>query len=355
MKKQLIKGTVQKVGRKWIKVVQEGRNEKYPENLLINELTSNLKIGDSFELLVNTECEEQYRGGYKFTHTAITEEGEKEREVEKWWRFVQNAYTENRMYENGIEKLHELGCTKYDEEINNMRKNIEILKAIYWIRKNFNEEGRLYQKGVDTLKKQNCTEYDNEINEIKAHLAGNKQEVNNMYTTLVEEAQYSDATNYKKGSIIKKNGKVYKVVSCIFYAEKEQFYPFDAYVLKVIDITEKEVETDINKETKRDIINSIEQTIIDNNILKENVDMPCSKETIIDTFNIYGGGNKLIIDNDNFIWYIINNGSDADNWEVNNIATQGAGAYGYKCSTSLVLKLLNKYKELEGGVINDFI
>ena len=61
MKTQKISGKVLKRGRKWLKVVQNGHNEKYPENLLINALTDNLKAGDRFEgIIVETVRELQY-------------------------------------------------------------------------------------------------------------------------------------------------------------------------------------------------------------------------------------------------------------------------------------------------------
>lgn len=97
---EYISGKVVNVGRKWIKIVQNGRNEKYPENLLISELTDSFRVGDTFKnLLVETEREEGYRGIYKYTHIATTEEKLKQKEIDRWWGYVKNTYEkENRIY-----------------------------------------------------------------------------------------------------------------------------------------------------------------------------------------------------------------------------------------------------------------
>lgn len=50
-------------------------------------------------------------------------------------------------------------------------------------------------------------------------------------------------------------------------------------------------------------------------------------ENLLDTMNVYGGGEMFVID-DQWIWHVQNNGGDGDNWGVNNIRTGGAGAIG---------------------------
>jgi|GEM_PF-5734615 len=52
-------------------------------------------------------------------------------------------------------------------------------------------------------------------------------------------------------------------------------------------------------------------------------------ETLLDTMDAYGGGEKFIIESD-YIWYIQNNGADGANWSWNNIETWGAGAIGWR-------------------------
>lgn len=65
-------------------------------------------------------------------------------------------------------------------------------------------------------------------------------------------------------------------------------------------------------------------------------------------FNIYGGGQKYVIDKKgNKIWFIRNNGGDGDNWGYNNVRTGGAGAIGvYVEYTEELESLIKKYIEL---------
>lgn len=50
-----------------------------------------------------------------------------------------------------------------------------------------------------------------------------------------------------------------------------------------------------------------------------------------DGFNIYGGGEEILIDADGrHIWRVKNNGMDGDDWSRNNVRTGGAGAIGYR-------------------------
>ena len=51
-------------------------------------------------------------------------------------------------------------------------------------------------------------------------------------------------------------------------------------------------------------------------------------DVVVDTFNIYGGGERIIIGDDK-IWYVQNNGADGDDWSRNNVRTGGAGAIGW--------------------------
>lgn len=57
-------------------------------------------------------------------------------------------------------------------------------------------------------------------------------------------------------------------------------------------------------------------------------EQPKYAEVLFGTFDIYGGGERYVID-DERIWYIRNNGMDGDSWDNNNIRTGGAGAIGW--------------------------
>lgn len=68
-------------------------------------------------------------------------------------------------------------------------------------------------------------------------------------------------------------------------------------------------------------------------------------DVILDTQNIYGGGDWFVIGTD-AIWYCENNGMDGDNWSYNNVRTGGAGAIGWRMDydkqVEFILRLLAK-------------
>lgn len=49
----------------------------------------------------------------------------------------------------------------------------------------------------------------------------------------------------------------------------------------------------------------------------------------IDTETVYGGGDWFVI-GEQWIWYVLNNGRDGDDWSLNNVRTGGAGAIGWR-------------------------
>ncbi len=52
-------------------------------------------------------------------------------------------------------------------------------------------------------------------------------------------------------------------------------------------------------------------------------------EKVSDRQNIYGCGDWFVI-GEKYIWYVLNNGSDGDDWSFNNVRTGGAGAIGWR-------------------------
>lgn len=361
MKVQKISGKVIKKGRKWLKIVQEGRNEDYPEDLLINQLTENLKEGDTFkDLSVETVCTKQYRGGYKFTHTATSEEILKQAEISKWWGYVQKTYKEDhRIYHNGVSKLHALGCHEHDNEIAEMTKEVEVSNAISWIRHNFKENNYIYEKGIATLGKYGITEYDDEISEMYRKIEEQKEIEERKYIHWNERAfSYKGISNrIEKGTIVIRNDDAVKVISSHYCDSESAGYPWNIYEYKGIIVTEtdegqkaiaehkaKQEKERAEMQLKRDreaLIETLKIKIKENDTLHHaETGMP-SGDTIYDTMNIYGGGSCIIV-TQTHVWYVINNGGDGDDWSFNHITTGGAGAYGYKCDIDLVADIIKK-------------
>lgn len=57
--------------------------------------------------------------------------------------------------------------------------------------------------------------------------------------------------------------------------------------------------------------------------------MSVDGERLLDTQNIYGGGDWWVVQPD-AIWYVQNNGTDGGDWDNNNVRTGGAGAIGWR-------------------------
>jgi len=99
----------------------------------------------------------------------------------------------------------------------------------------------------------------------------------------------------------------------------------------------------VEKELKR-IRNQTEQTIRDQGVRP--ADEQPQGQVVLDTRNIYGGGDWFVIDQD-AIWYCQNNGMDGDNWSYNNVRTGGAGAIGWK--TPMDESVRNTLQQLHNG------
>ncbi len=55
----------------------------------------------------------------------------------------------------------------------------------------------------------------------------------------------------------------------------------------------------------------------------------------------YGGGEWVVIEpGEHYMWYVINNGADGDDWSSNNVSTGGAGAIGYRLPYTEEVKVL---------------
>ena len=79
------------------------------------------------------------------------------------------------------------------------------------------------------------------------------------------------------------------------------------------------------KEAREKKIYEIENKVKKAENYAQNVDpKDLEGEVLLDTFNIYGGGERIIA-NDRWLWYIQNNGGDGDNWSMTNVY----GSAGY--------------------------
>lgn len=149
---------------------------------------------------------------------------------------------------------------------------------------------------------------------------------------------------YKVGQIIKtKNGFV-KVISTNkrYYSEDGMSFGVGdesgyVYSARVVQATEEESKPIIESDKKdalkigaKERLNTIKKFIVDKDNLSPVINSEPEGETYLNTFNIYGAGNKWLITKDH-IWYIRNNGMDGDNWGSTNIGNPGySGSIGWR-------------------------
>ncbi len=120
------------------------------------------------------------------------------------------------------------------------------------------------------------------------------------------------------------------------------------YIAECREATKEEAENIIKKELKiaetkkaKNELKEIKNYIQQNGERPKGWHAPEGK-SMFNTQNIYGSGDWFIID-ENYIWYIMNNGMDGDNWSLNNIKTGGAGAIGWRIKKDIkIVKKLEK-------------
>ena len=93
---------------------------------------------------------------------------------------------------------------------------------------------------------------------------------------------------------------------------------------------------------KQDARNSLRDLSCARKYYAEGKHDPHGEKIYIDKNSLaYGGGSWVIIEpNEDFFWYIQNNGADGDDWSHNNITTNGAGAIGYRVPLTVEARIL---------------
>lgn len=313
---------IKKVARKWATAIVKGKYSTYDVQILVSELAEigakevglELSVFATFKDLSDRFSKKYQLDGLKIASSEEIEENKKEKkelenkkEIAKYWDYVLEAFEKGYIYKNGVAKLQELGATQELEKVKEMEKKLK-------------EEKEIEKKQEETKKAKEATEYCN----------------------------IPSAERFSVGEIFIKNSNVYQVQKCTY--EKYDGWSFGVcsehwYNLRCTDISNTEKGKEFVAETakkeeeeKQEIeIEKEEKTIRENLIekikkhgAKEKMSFDDIKDftAIYDTLNVYGGGDAIYKKDDTYI-YILNNGRDGDNWELNNFHTGGAGAIAW--------------------------
>lgn len=389
-----------KKGRKWFQA--EEAEKGFKAQIEINELSKDWIEGQVIQF--EGRFEKQISGGYtkvyiypctqeqKEEHKEAVAREKEQKEIEKWLGYVEKNATEY-VYQNGVEKLRGMNLNNKQKArlkaaiqkgtINSSKKRI---RDYFRYIKNSVSEGRWYEKGetvileeLEILKKycEDTTEYEGKLAALKAEYVEIKEQKEiedaKRYFTIQTVSEYK-GDGYKGGEIVRFcDGRLGKVVKVWRYYEEDTlslgylcdggwliFAKCDTYAVteeekKQFEEKERayEEEKELRKrisEKKKEIRNTVNELachIMENGECPEGKGILVDGEILYDTFDIYGAGQRIVI-NGSFVWILRNNGADGDDWSLNNIRTGGAGAIGHKMQVNYTCKVyIEKIKQLK--------
>lgn len=379
------KVTIRKIGRKWMQIeihYPSGYTQK--ANIDKNSLIEHEEGDTTFV----SGCLRVESNGYgkKATLVAADQETVKQGMAQRWWGYFKENAKKGQYYERAVEEMHNLGCYEHDEEIREIRREIFIDR---WIDK-FRSLYRIDvfgEKAVEELHKLNCYDYDEEIARCKKEIDEKKQEKVESkrqeaerrknaekeagITVLALPAYNGFRGRPEKGSYLMRKGIPYKVLSAYYHdcegmsfgAMHEEWYEVKAQDISNTDVGQKMIADEKRRKLQSKMENdcmqaerNLESAIRNsgNRYVGKEIGMnEIPGEVLIDTFNIYGGG-IIIQYTEDTVWLIVNNGSDGDAWDINNIRTGGAGAYGFYVSINTVKDTLQAYKNAKKVYEDEF-
>lgn len=374
--------TVNKIGRKWVHVTIPRSNGYKLEATVDKSSIADCKLDDEMDI---SGCLQREFNGYGVKAILVvmskekveqakqeSEQEAKRKEEQRWWGYFQNRYEQGGYYSRAVEELHKLGCHEHDEEIKRVKKEVEEQRWWGYFQDRY-RQGGYYSRAVEELHKLGCHEHDDEIERCKQQLEEQRmanaeekrrREKEDGIVELRIPAYFGFSGKPEKGSYLMEDGVPYMVLSSYYHNSdgfsfgvlNEQWYSVKAKNISDTETGKKMINDENNKKLRADLKHAYEKACQDleyavrrnGNIYTyegDNIsvdDIP--GETILDTFNVYGGG-IIIRYTEDTVWLIINNGSDGDAWERNNLRTGGAGAYAFRTSLESVKDILQTFLE----------
>ena len=374
--------TVIKIGRKWVHVTIPRSNGYKLEATVDKSSIADCKIYDEMDI---SGCLQREFNGYGTKAILVVMSKEKveqakqeadqeakRKEEQRWWGYFQDRYRQGGYYSRAVEELHKLGCHEHDEEIKRVKKEVEEQRWWGYFQDRF-RQGGYYSRAVEELHKLGCHEHDEEIERCKQQLEEQRmanaeekrrREKEDGIVELRIPAYFGFSGKPEKGSYLMADGVPYMVLSSYYHNSdgfsfgvlNEQWYSVKAKNISDTETGKKMINDENNKKLRADLKHAYEKACRDleyavrrNGSIytyegdKISVD-DIPGETILDTFNAYGGG-IIIRYTEDTVWLIINNGSDGAAWGINNLRTGGAGAYAFRTSLESVKDILQTFLE----------
>lgn len=377
-----MKITIRTVKRVWADVVVH-RNKGDLSTRVRKECVKELPVGEEVEVTGQIEWTSNGYGSsseliiYSSEDLSRRKEEKRQKEILHWIELFRNkANVESYYYERAVREVHDLGCTDYDDEFRRTKHDVHIRKWIGYFRENYKDgTGYIYERAVRELHAAGCRDYDNEIDEARRVISEKKaremkeretREKAEGITCLRIPAYNGISSRPKPGTTLYHNDRLYRVISS--YYHDADGYSFGVMndewcAVKAKDISSetegaKELAAIRAENAKRKKNAELEQAFrkadaaLSNAVRKNGSrylpdkvihlsDIP--GKDLYDSFDAYGGGHLLRETSDEII-LVINNGMDGDSWDMNNIRTGGAGAYGFACRISQSADELRAFK-----------
>ena len=401
-KAEKISGVIQKKGRKYFKVVLDKTTNGYQHQVLINDPVKDLQVGDRIETYAMPTWAYGHNTGkpYVALYTPVSVDELNNREIQRWYGYVKEAYANGYIYEKGVEKLEELHATEQLENVKKMRFLLEYNKKLQKALKYCTQYKKIDYDSVNFVKKygqkEDIAKLEEAINQMNKEKeqeaeAKRKQAEEKANKKRQEEEQLRkegmkknwnvDAdvidqwSSYCNGQYFIYKEDVYKILKRSNLKNAEKIYGEDAmsfgflqpffYTVDVQKVTDsndpdvlifKEIPKTIDKlnktkhqllEKQKTLCNTIERGAKIKNYDDYANNFTDQAQMLWNTQDIYGGGTKCFVNNGR-IYYVIHNTRDGDNWSVNTISGVG---YGYSIpANERNMKLVNEYFNLQKQV-----
>ncbi len=372
---------ITKRGRKWLKGKRFGKN--YEIKIEINDVSRDWQAGQTVEFPAHVEVEQSKYGITTTSYPLTAEQVAQARvqavlpDIKRWLGYVEEKAHEGHVYQNGVQKLRELGIASLPEYQKRLdaalasvkeRKEAEATREASegrtWLRVPYADKDHAKKHGArfDGDRKQWYVIGKDVPEALEQYLPDdsgggrpNDKRPGNGQPEQKEAGQYTISNGsgyggspYKTGETIRSNRKDLPEYVTVIRAS-QRYYGEDGmsfgvgddsgyvYTATVREATREEAapvrareEAKKARKQAKEMLLSIAREIRENGDRPElqgapagvRIDMPGNPE------NIHGGGEWFVIGQDR-VWHVRNNGADGDDWSANNIRTGGAGAIGF--------------------------
>lgn len=372
---------ITKRGRKWLKGKRVGKN--YEIKIEINDVSRDWQAGQTVEFPAHVEVEQSKYGITTTSYPLTAEQVAQARvqavlpDIKRWLGYVEEKAHEGHVYQNGVQKLRELGIASLPEYQKRLdaalasvkeRKEAEATREASegrtWLRVPYADKDHAKKHGArfDGDRKQWYVIGKDVPEALEQYLPDdsgggrpNDKRPGNGQPEQKEAGQYTISNGsgyggspYKTGETIRSNRKDLPEYVTVIRAS-QRYYGEDGmsfgvgddsgyvYTATVREATREEAapvrareEAKKARKQAKEMLLSIAREIREKGDRPElqgapagvRIDMPGNPE------NIHGGGEWFVIGQDR-VWHVRNNGADGDDWSANNIRTGGAGAIGF--------------------------